>query len=417
MTDRDPHVAALLDEAAFAPAARSERWEAIVREAGRPRRRWLAAGIPTAACLAAAALLLTFAWPLGGERGGSVLQRALAAVGEGPVVHVVFSEGWGGTLVDLESGRRTKIHGEKEAWYDPELGLHEVMRFGGTLEYDVLYAPGKVPMSSQREYAGLGEGYVEALRAGRTAVAGKGQVDGVPVLWIKVHRELLPDVADGQLHELALEVAVSEETYAPVATRWARDGNPGPDGADRIEKLERVSVDDRNFVRMAPDLNGTGLMFTGIGGGTPLTAEAAATVLGRAPLWPGSTAGRLPLTRISKAEYASRARASTERWDERGEGVNLLYGAMGGGPTPAGRPIPEPYLAIAEATKRYPGFQRGVVNYVPSEGSVLLIGSHIAAMQKDGLQVSIEASDEELILEAARALEPMPASVGSAARR
>lgn len=170
MTDRDIHVATLLDEAVPSAPVGPDRWEAVVHEADvgdRPAaRRWLAAGFPAALAVAVGVIVVVLVWPFGGRSGGTVLERALAAVGDGPVLHVVFQEGWHGTRVDLATGRRTEIHGEREAWYDPARGVHEVSRFDGVPQSDVLYPRDRLPAVVAQAYAGLLDGYRGALRSG-----------------------------------------------------------------------------------------------------------------------------------------------------------------------------------------------------------------------------------------------------------
>lgn len=55
-----------------------------------------------------------------------------------------------------------------------------------------------------------------------------------------------------------------------------------------------------------------------------------------------------------------------------------------------------------------PGVTEGG-GYVPPEGSMLLVGKRAGFLAIDGVYVGIAASSEELVLSAARALEPMPA--------
>src|SRR5437762_59997 len=83
-------------------------------EAGAPRRRFLLRGVPASVVALAACLLIVLAWPFGGSGRSGVLDRALAALGHGPVLHVVREGGWGGTLVDLGSGARTEYPGIDE---------------------------------------------------------------------------------------------------------------------------------------------------------------------------------------------------------------------------------------------------------------------------------------------------------------
>ena len=54
-----------------------------------------------------------------------MIDRALAATGEGPVLHLVYESDLPHTLVDLETGERTELRAEHEVWFDPEAGLRE----------------------------------------------------------------------------------------------------------------------------------------------------------------------------------------------------------------------------------------------------------------------------------------------------
>jgi hypothetical protein len=333
----------------------------------------------------ALALLL---WP-SSPSGGGVLDRALAAIGDGPVLHVVLREGGGGTLVNLQSGVRTPLHAERELWYDPERGLHEISRLGGVVEDDYLMPADKLTADRADWVRNFASGYRRALESGTARVSGTDVVDGIPVYWIKVHRELLPDVADGKLHEFAQQVAVSRETYEPVATRDTRDGETGPDGLTRVLRVETMSAGEGDFHRITPDLNGVVGRLGVIGDVTP---QQAAAELGRLPLWAGPEVGGIRLATIEQV------------WVGTVTAVRLVYGE----PVPFGRPAEGPRVAISETTRRTDGFTRGVRNYVPPEGSLVLVGPHIASMRQDGVYLSFAGSIEELILAAARALRPMP---------
>jgi hypothetical protein len=96
----DERIAAVLDEL-VPPRPNPDGWTAIMAVATRRRERqrnwWLARGVPVAVA-GAAVLTLVLAWPFGGGPSGSVLERAAAAIGDGPVLHVVIQDGWGGTL-------------------------------------------------------------------------------------------------------------------------------------------------------------------------------------------------------------------------------------------------------------------------------------------------------------------------------
>jgi hypothetical protein len=445
MPDHDPDVAALLERAAARPRSVSGSWQEILDDARAPRRPWLLAALP-ALGLAALAAAVVLAWPFGGGAGGSVLDRALAAVGNGPVLHIVLNEGWHGTLVDLRTGARSELHGEREAWYDPGRGVHEVARFDGIVQSDVLYPPDRVPPI----YPGLLDGYRGALRSGN--VDGEpGVVDGAPVLWIKVHRELLPDVSDGKLHEFAQELAVTPDTYQPVALRDTRDGVAGPDGATTIVKLESLPDGGGDFTRGSGGLdNGTAMRQDA----RDVSPQEAETAMSRPAVWLGTSfsgldlsqlqqtttrLGRTPLERVTaatvtrecraraaKARDAAAATAACDRraaqlrgrtivttagppvWGEPHTGVRVGYGAVSGGR--GIRAEGAGYVTLEETTELYPGFGRGATGYVPPEGSIVVFGGGIGLLRAHGVDVHIEASSEDLLLAAARALRPVPSA-------
>ncbi|TMK73108.1 MAG: hypothetical protein E6G50_02570 [Actinobacteria bacterium] len=89
----DAHVAELLDELTPSYDGRRGDWERIAADAEQTQPRALRRstrlrlGVVVGAIAAVAALVLSS--PFGSERG-NVLDRALAAVGDGPVLHVVL---------------------------------------------------------------------------------------------------------------------------------------------------------------------------------------------------------------------------------------------------------------------------------------------------------------------------------------
>ena len=228
-----------LDRLVPEPARMSE-WDAVLRDA-RPRRRSLALQLTLATGAAALAALFVVAPWKGSERVG-ILDRALAAVGDGQVVHVVLRGQWGGTLVDLKTGERQPLYGEREIWYDTNRNLaHEISRFGGAVESEDVYSPEK----PDTELTALSREYRQALKAGTAHVTGKGLFDGRPVYWVTIRRLMLPDVADHRDHEFAEEVAISTETFKPVAIRALRDRLAFD--TQRVLRLETVDVPNANF--------------------------------------------------------------------------------------------------------------------------------------------------------------------------
>ena len=157
--------------------ARISAWDEVLRDA-RPRRRSLSVQLALAAGIVALVALFVVAPWQGSERVG-VLDRALGAVGDDPITHAVFRGDWGGTLVDLKSGERKSLYGEKEIWYDPSRNLaHEILRFGGAIEHEELYNPDK----SASPFAVLARDYRKALEQGPLASSARTPLTALPSL-------------------------------------------------------------------------------------------------------------------------------------------------------------------------------------------------------------------------------------------
>ena len=400
--------------------ARTERgdWSAVLRDSEVRQRSALLRPLAGVAAAAAALFALALFQPWEGKNP-TLLERALAAVGDGPVLHVVLRGEWGGTNVDLQTGARTPVYGENETWYDPQRNLvHSVLRLGGVVQSEQLYEPIKTP----EPLAALARDYREALRDGTARVTGEDVIGGERVSWITIHSEQLPDVADGRLHEWAQQVAVSQETAEPVATRETRDGKPGPFTGQRVLSLEMLPAGDGDFSKPDPEsLESNAFSFQPFG--EALTVDDAAQVLGRQPLWAGRRLGDLELagigeteTRVFRSEPIRRDGQPVRKVDwsnvvASARGIVLFYGELGDDPSTFRKddgPLwDRPHVAIIEATKLLISPRGGT--YVPPDGSLFLrAGRQAGVLETDGIYVTIEAPDEDLILAAARALEPMP---------
>jgi hypothetical protein len=440
-----------LDRMQPKPEARGD-WGAVLRDA-RVRRGRPALTRPLAAVAAAAAVLFALAlfqpWE---AESPTFLERALAAVDDGPVLHVVLRGEWGGTRVDLETGDRAPVHGESEIWYDPERRLvHHSSLLGGIVQYEEVYEHRKPP----EELVALGREYRQALESGSARVAGDDVIDGERVTWITLRRSMDLDVADDRLHEWTQQVAVSRDTFKPVALRETRDGKPGPGTFQRVLELEMLPSGEGDFT--APEGEALeGKVFKE--GREAIPLEQAKETLGRTPLWLGRAHEGLSLAQAfrtiaaiggqrqirvtgplaRKAEKCSELRGEagarcfraldypkslTVRpdgvfthgptvWDAEQKGVQLFYGSVGDEPSTYRKDVlpryDQPYVAITQTTQRSP-FGRGAGRYVPPEGSIFIAaGGRTGFLRVGDLYVTVEASTEELILSAARALEPMP---------
>ena len=127
----------------------------------------------------------------------STLDRALAAAGDGRVLHLVFEGSLPKQLVNLETGERTVLRGRHEVWFEPGAGARERETFDGVVQWD---AHNDSP-HGREIYASLGAGYRDALRSGQAKVVG----ETASVYWIRI--------SEGH------DVAVSRESYRPVSMR------------------------------------------------------------------------------------------------------------------------------------------------------------------------------------------------------
>jgi hypothetical protein len=160
-------------------------WDAVLRDASAGRKATFIRPLAALAVAAASLFAVVLFQPWESD-SPTLLERALAAVDDGPVLHVKLRGEWGGTAVDLETGERTPVYGENESWFDPQRNLvHSILTLGGVVQGEQLYEPLKRP----EPLAALAEDYREALRSGRARVAGGGSVDGEPVTWITINSE------------------------------------------------------------------------------------------------------------------------------------------------------------------------------------------------------------------------------------
>ena len=118
MTD----VAELLDTLA-PPYEGTGDWNRVLRDAKLERRPlWRPYRLAAVAALVAVIAGAVALWPASNGTGGSVLDRALAATGEGQVLHLVYEGELPSALVDLETGERTEVRSQHEVWFDPAGG-------------------------------------------------------------------------------------------------------------------------------------------------------------------------------------------------------------------------------------------------------------------------------------------------------
>jgi hypothetical protein len=461
---KDGQVAELLERFTPGYEERAGEWEAVRRDAlARRLRRWpLRAGLVFAVMAAVAVVAL--AWPFQAQQGG-LLERALAAIGQGPVLHVIVQTPNRATVIDLSTGSRERVQGENEVWYDSERRLaHYVYRLGGALQQEAVDELKEPPV----EFVALARDYRQALESGTARVAGEGVVDGERVAWITIGTDVRRDHVAGRDHEWARQVAVSRRTFQPVALAQRRDDDTGPRIDHRVLQLELLPAGAGDFPSSASDPRPG--RFTQ--GRAPISLEQARTTLGRTPLWLGPEHAGLPFARafretISRgrrkeirvrgrlardAQACSRLSGDTRRrcfralprrpivvrpdgvftygpwvWKVDQSALTLFYGTLADDPaTDPEKRVPRwdrPHVTITQSTD-LARIGRGAsghvrVRYDVPEGSVLIpYGSRTGIAQIDGLEFFIEdvpldskrtaSRRQKAILTAARALEPMP---------
>jgi hypothetical protein len=401
--DVDPRVRDELERLLPPPDEIGADWRSVLARVDRPRgsRRRARLAI-TSAGLAVAALVVALAWPFGDDRAG-VLERALAAADDGPVLHVVFrSDQPTFTIIDLETGeRRDNAYPESELWYDPSRGIRHVGRIGDIVVYEDVGAAARD--SRLDTYVLLAKSYRDALESGRARLVGTGDVDGRAVFWISVWEASGRSVIDGKVtfHRVAQEVAVSQESYEPVATRSTRDGKPDGLPLQRIVEFETLPADEVAFQPSSrPRRDEPHAFLCCRTDAIPL--ELARSVIGRAPVWFGDEFGNLALRRVGRVVGQTRKEGERE-WTGTITALELFYGSL----TENGEPdLTRPYFRILEAERLHIALARMAV---APEGRAIVRGT-TATTTIDGLSIQIESGknqDRDALLAAVHALEPI----------
>ena len=316
-----------------------------------------------------------------------MLDRALAAVGDGPVLHVITRSGTVGTLVDLAERGGPPLQVEPESWFDPARGFRSTTR----LDERVLSryaAPVDKPIrfrAADRAMQVFTRDYRDALRTGRARVLRQGSVAGTPVYWIRItlERRLPPGSPCGR--HVCQDVAVSRETYEPVYVHFgpARIGF-----GERIIKLESLPAGTGEIPGKATDTTYPGFV--------PLPRRSvdrsgASRLLETPLLWPGSRLAGLRLQRIvagGEREFRFNPSMRRPRFKPRNHVITLVFGVR-------------EQLMVNEARRYTYGLLRGPaapgptpyglpVGYLPRRGSALVArGGHQAILRRGDLVIGI----------------------------
>ena len=390
--------------------ARKVALAALGSPEGPSRRRlgFLVTAGAISAAAAAAVTIMVAPW----QNGPLATERALAALGEQPVVHAIVEASEPrrqSTIIDLASGEKSVEFYRTEYWYDDEREALSVrVSISGQPVTEILDSPagvftergrrpGERPSSPQLDpaLAGFATGYRHALESGQARMIGEEIVDGREAI---VLRFSLRPVPSGE--ESWEEVAVDADDYRPLRFRFSSSAaadraNPWS-RAPRVVAIETIPRDPRDFT--PPELAGARPIETTGVDKQSLTPAEAATALVSPALWPGRAVDGLELSKIELLRPA-------RRWtDGRVTVSRLLMFQYGADPAVGPR---RSWLVITEGTSAEETPRFGSEVPPPPPGKLRLTGFGggdgseadfwSASMQRDGVYISLQSPQRELI--------------------
>jgi hypothetical protein len=431
--------------------------DALVATQKRRRRRLPFARIGLAAAVIVVAAVVALVSPWQGEGGGFVA-RALAALGDGQVIHVVsLSDLPGQTLVDLQSGAEQPVQARTEIWFDSARGLERsVSSSDGRVTQEELQTPqgawtqdGRVytcawiaahPVAATRArvscnangdngttprhipeplpaldpaLSGFVSGYRDALANGSAQRDGTGTVDGRPVEWLSFQEQSRTPVGAPAQSQIE-RVAVDTQSLKPVLVETLVNGQQvGETRIVSIETLDRRSVDFSTPKQVPPGPSGSS-----VSSQRTVAAGDAAAALGGQFLWAGQSVDGLQLNETMLQQIVTGYGRDSGIPYGHSTGVELVYG----GPTDPSSSAD--YVTVRESlqAEMLYGFD-GPERQAPAQGSMLVSSSQVMTaapgtsqavptgktlwyglLEQDGVYVSSEATSKTLLLDSAHAL-------------
>jgi hypothetical protein len=445
MTLSDPEVLLELRDEPELLAVADALAETLATSTPAPKRtrRWLP--LSAAASLAAAgaaALALVF---LGGSVHHGVVDKALAAVGDGPVLHAVLHEKLPTTysLVEISTGRKIAHTPTRtvEVWFDAQRGLkHTITRTDGVVD-DELATPegittqdgpvwtcariaqhpieatkagvscnfngenGTTPRNvpeprptGDPALTGFVDGYREALATGAARKIGSGTVGRTQVYWLEFK---LPNATetDGEgVTHLSERVAVSTDTYRPLVVRPITNGMSGDEL--KVVSIETVSRENANFAKPKRIPRETDAGWNTVDR-ERIGLSNATGVLGRTALWAGPEVAGQALSLVERREIVSFGAGETSRMPV----VMLHYGPV----SELNRPTAA--VEIVESSEAIPNLTVFPGAPLPPSGFMTIGPFDWRFLRVDGVYVRINGFSllpdaEDAILAAARQLRP-----------
>jgi hypothetical protein len=344
------------------------------------------------------------------------VQQALAAVSGGPVLHVIVeNEDSQAILVDLATGDETVEPERHEYWYDEERGRFRArLTVGNELLNDVYDERGSGPPPAERALS-FATRYREALETGKARVVRRETAGGRDGVVLRIDVPAWKDPRSGQVVQPGYveEVAVDAETYKPFRFRHLPGPGAAAAGPDvvegpvhwwRVVAIESIDREDADFRR-----GSSGRPWRGFAPSNDkeVSLDRAATALGRPALWPGRQIDGVELDRLGLVTTA----------------ITWLDGRVTESPSLLIRYGPERpgsrdwiWLSVGTSGAEAPRFGPVDGEAVPA-GKVRLAfvesrddrssDMWFGNVQRDGLYVNMQSPRRELIVEAARRLQPI----------
>jgi hypothetical protein len=432
----DPELLALADAVA---AARREP---------EPARRFPGRKLLATAAVLAAAVALAVVAPWNASHS-TLVDRAIAAIGDGPVLHAITREttpGGGLTTVDLATGGRTsaEVVLEQEIWYDPGHGLaHTISRQNGRLTDDVLQTPeggfssegpvitcawiARHPVEATKErvscrfdgdngttprdvpepppsvdpaLAGFLTQYRDALASGGARKTGEGVVDGTPVYWLSIPIDVPtdPTAPPGPPIEERELVAVDRESYRPVLVKTLFNGSQASEY--QVVEIGSVARDEANFSK--PELRPARDRITSgeVESHAEIGPSEAGVPLGHPAFWLGREFGNLTLSSVERLKVTTGYARSTGLPPRLDDAIRFTYEDNQGHE-----------LRLAESLRPEFAFGWGFVTRALPEGPApgkLVRGGFADFMVRDGVFIAIYSLDaDQSPIAVARALVPV----------
>ncbi|MDQ3874147.1 MAG: hypothetical protein M3322_01155, partial [Actinomycetota bacterium] len=271
--------------------------------AARTRRRALAALTTGAVAIAAAVVGVTTPWH---DSNPFRLERALAVIGSGPVIHaVVETSAPGAVVVDLRSGAERPRMQRNEYWYDRQrAALRTRLSIDGMFLSEVVETPegadadvghigngGRYRPQLEPALSGFVTRYRSALRGGQADVIGETTVDGREAVLLRI-TGLDADVLPRGGYE---QVTLDADTYRPLTFQYF-EASGLKSVLWRVVAIESLPRDPSLFAKPALSSPRPTASDGGVGG-RGVTVDEAKDALGRTAVWAGRETGGLPLIR------------------------------------------------------------------------------------------------------------------------